>query len=143
MRVRRETQHTPPRRAQIASRVSLYKILIHFKALLWHSMLLLVPPPLAKSTLFQYYCTTIAQSTPPPPTPLLYAIHYTLLVMAILSEGQVAPWPRALRKDRWRYTRASENLTLVFLRERVCGLIGRTHLFVRLCDRVTTTAVSS
>jgi len=45
------------------------------------------PPPPAKPTLLQYACTTIAQYTPPPPTPPLYAIHHTMLVMAISCKG--------------------------------------------------------
>jgi len=38
----------------------------------------------------QYYCTTIAQFTPPPDPPL-YAVHYTILVMAISYKGQSRP----------------------------------------------------
>jgi len=46
--------------------LSPYKILFHFKALLWESILLLLPAPLAKPTLLQYYCTPIQQYTPLP-----------------------------------------------------------------------------
>ena len=67
---------------------NLYKRLFHFKALLWESIILLLPPPPpAKPILLQYYCTTIAQYTPPPPTAPFYAIHHTLLVMAISCKG--------------------------------------------------------
>jgi len=45
------------------------------------------PPPLAKPTLLQYHCTTIAQYTRPSPTPLLYATHHTISVMAISCKG--------------------------------------------------------
>ena len=68
--------------------VSLNKRLIHFKALLWESIILLLPPPAAKPTLLQHYCTTIAQYTPPPPSPPSLAILYAILVMAISCKGQ-------------------------------------------------------
>ena len=71
------------------SGLSLYKILFHFKPLLWESVILVLPPPLAKPTLLQYHCTTIAQYTPSSPTPLLYAIHHTILVMGISCKDQV------------------------------------------------------
>jgi len=47
------------------------------------------PLPRALPALLQYYCTSIAQDTTPPPTLSLYAIHYTILVMAISCKGQV------------------------------------------------------
>jgi len=47
-------------------------------------------PPLAMPTLLQYCCTTVAQDTTPPPTPLSYAIHYTISVLAISCKGQPA-----------------------------------------------------
>jgi len=46
------------------------------------------PLPPVLPALLQYYCTPIAQYTPPPPTPLLYAIHHTILAMAISCKGQ-------------------------------------------------------
>jgi len=46
-------------------------------------------PPPAKPTLLQYYCTTIARYTPLPTSPPVYAIHRTVLVMAISCNGQV------------------------------------------------------
>ena len=63
----------PPARA-----VSLYKILFHFKALLWKPIIFLLPPSPAKPTLLQYYCTTIVRYTPPHRPPLLtpYTIQY-------------------------------------------------------------------
>jgi len=49
--------------------ISLYKILFHFKALLWESIIypssLYCPPPPAKPTLLQSHCTAIAQHTLP------------------------------------------------------------------------------
>jgi len=44
---------------------SRYKILFHFKALLWESSILLCPRLPAKPTLLQYDCMIIAQYTPP------------------------------------------------------------------------------
>ena len=68
-------------------RVSLYKILFHFNAFLWESIILLLLPPPAKPTLWQYYCTTIAQYTLLPPTLSFYAIHHTIFVIAISCKG--------------------------------------------------------
>jgi len=48
------------------------------------------PPALA--TPLRYYCTTIGQYTSPPPTPLLHAIHYTVLVITISCKGQGNKW---------------------------------------------------
>jgi len=54
--------------AEEVCKVSLYKILFYFKALVWESIILfLPPPPPAKPTLLQYYRTPIAQYTPRPP----------------------------------------------------------------------------
>jgi len=50
--------------------------------------ILLLPPPPALPTLLQYYYTTIAQYATPPPTPPLYAIHNTILAVAISCKGQ-------------------------------------------------------
>ena len=46
------------------------------------------PTPPTLPTLLQYYCTTIAQYTTSPPTPLRYAIHHTILVMATSCKGK-------------------------------------------------------
>jgi len=46
------------------------------------------PLPLALPALLQYDCTSIAQYTTPHPSLLLYAIHHTVLVMAISCKGQ-------------------------------------------------------
>jgi len=69
-------------------RVSLCKILFHFKAVLSESIILLPPSPPAKPTLLQYLCTAIPQYTPPHRTLPSYAIHHTILVMAISCKGQ-------------------------------------------------------
>ena len=69
-------------------RFGLYKILYRFKALLWESIMLLFPPPTCKAypiaILLHAHCAIYAL----PPTPLLYAIHHTILVMAISCKGQ-------------------------------------------------------
>jgi len=44
--------------------LSLYKILFHFKVLLWESTILLRSPPPTKPTLLHYYCATMVQFTP-------------------------------------------------------------------------------
>jgi len=81
--VGRDIRVTPKARAKAAqvqaevSFVGLYKILFHFKALLWGVHHSCMPPPLfAKSTLLHYYCTTIAQYTSPH-RPLLF-MPYTI-----------------------------------------------------------------
>ena len=43
--------------------------------------------PPALPTLLQYYCTSIGQYTTPHPNPLVYAIHHTILAMAISCKG--------------------------------------------------------
>jgi len=68
--------------------LGLHKILFHFNAVLWESIILLLPPATCKAyPIVLHYCTTITQYTPPLPTPPFYAIHHTILVMAISCEG--------------------------------------------------------
>ena len=55
---------------------------------MWGPSILVLPPP-GKPTLLQYYCTTIALYTPPHRPPPWYAIHHTILVMAISCKRQV------------------------------------------------------
>ena len=66
----------------------LYKILFCFKALLCESIILLLPPPSCTTytivILFHAHCVIYA----PPPTLPFYAIHHTILVMAILCKCQ-------------------------------------------------------
>jgi len=68
--------------------VSLYKILFHFTALVWESIILVLLPPTCKAypiaILLHDYCAIYD----PSPTPLLYAIHHTILVMTISCKGQ-------------------------------------------------------
>jgi len=49
-----------------------------------------IPSTLAFPTLLHYYCTTIAQYTTPPSTPLLYALHHTIWIMATSCKGQLS-----------------------------------------------------
>jgi len=70
--------------------LSLHKILFHFKfkALVRESIILILPPPHLHSL---RYCNTIARplrNIRPPSTPNGYAIHHTILVMAISCKGQ-------------------------------------------------------
>jgi len=72
--------------------LSLYKIVFHFKALLWESSILELPSPICKAypiaLLLHAQCAIIYA---PPPTPPFYAIHHTILVMAISCKGQGEP----------------------------------------------------
>jgi len=61
----------------------LYKILFYFEALLWESIILVLPSPRLQRL---PYCITSVRPLriyAPPPTLPFYAIHYTILVMAI------------------------------------------------------------
>ena len=51
-------KNTKPRRVKAALQLSLYKILFHFKALLWESIILLLLPPQLQNL---PYCNTIAR----------------------------------------------------------------------------------
>ena len=55
-------------------RISLYKILFHFTALVWESIILLLPPPTCNAyrvaILLHDYCAIYA----PPTDPLVYAV---------------------------------------------------------------------
>jgi len=68
--------------------VGLYKILVYFEAFVHESIILLSPPPTCTdrtiAILLHVYCAIYDA----PPTPLVYAIHHTLLVMTISCNGQ-------------------------------------------------------
>ena len=70
--------------------VSLYKILFRFKALLWVSIILVSPYPTCKvdpiAVLLHDHRAIYALL----PTPRLYAVNYTIVVMAISCTGQAA-----------------------------------------------------
>jgi len=74
--------------AKMGTCFGLYTILFCFKALLWESIILYCPSHLQCLP----YCITIARSLrnirPSPPTPSFYAMHNTILVMAISYKGQ-------------------------------------------------------
>jgi len=59
-------------------RISLYKILFHFKALLWEAIIPLLPPSTYEAypsaLLWHDHCAIYA----PPPTPPFYATHHTM-----------------------------------------------------------------
>ena len=73
--------------------LSLYKILFHFKALLWESIICFLPPPTCKAypivVLLHDHCAIYASS----PTPPLYDIHHIILVMTTSYKGQGASKP--------------------------------------------------
>ena len=68
---------------------SLHKIVFHFKASLWKSIILSSPPPptckaFPIAVLLHDYCAIYA----PPPTPPFYAKHHILLAMAMSWKSQ-------------------------------------------------------
>jgi len=72
-----------------------YNIVFHFKPLLRESIILLLPSPLAKPTLLQYYCARPFRNIRPRTDPPLYAVHHTILAMAIsCSPICDVPFPR-------------------------------------------------
>jgi len=89
------TTHAEPQpRRDMGSLFRLYMILFRFKALLCESIILLSPPPPACKVdpiaiLLRGHCAIYTL----PPTPLLYAKHHTMLVMAISCKGQIPVEP--------------------------------------------------
>jgi len=96
------------------SHLSLYKILFHFKALLWESFHLLLPPPTCKpypmAKLLHDHRAIYAPHTDPPP---VYVIYHTILVMAISCEGQDAAELEASRSCMSN-TRNEETNTVIY-----------------------------
>ena len=74
--------------------LGLHKILFYFEAFAHESIILSLPPPtcIARTiaTLLHVYCAIYDA----PPTPLVYAIHNTILIMAISCKGQAYPGRR-------------------------------------------------
>jgi len=68
--------------------IGLYKIFFYFEAFVHESIIPFLPPPTCIAhtiaLLLHDYCAIYDS----PPTPLVYAIHHTILVMAILCKGQ-------------------------------------------------------
>ena len=85
-----ETSSLAAARSPSSSRLSLYKILFHFKAVLWSISSFYCYPPACNAyniaILSHAHCTIHV----PPPTLPLYAIHHTILMMAISCKGQLA-----------------------------------------------------
>jgi len=61
-----------------------YKISFQFKALLWESNHPFIAPPTCKANPIAILLRAHFAIYAPPPTPLLYAIHHTILAMAVL-----------------------------------------------------------
>ena len=74
--------------AAALTRLSLYKILFHLKAVLWSISSFYCYPPACNAyniaILLHAHCTIYV----PPPILPLYAIHHTILMMAISCKGQ-------------------------------------------------------
>ena len=77
-----------PQKRKCGVSVSLHKILFHFRALLWESIILLLPPPTCKAypiaILLHGHCAIYAH----PPTSPLNTILHTIWGMAISCEGR-------------------------------------------------------
>jgi len=71
--------------------LGLYKIFVHAIAFLHLSIIIVLPPPYALLTLSPHDCTTNAQDATPHLTPLVYAVHHTILGMTISCKGQARP----------------------------------------------------
>jgi len=69
---------SPPRGALVVLPVGLYKILFHFKASLWESILLSSPSQPTTHPIAIYYWTTIAQYAPAHGPPFLCHIPYDI-----------------------------------------------------------------
>jgi len=69
--------------------VGLYKIFVYFEAVVHESKIISPPRPPASPILVLYYYTILGQYTTSLPTSRLYDIHHTILVIAILCEGEV------------------------------------------------------
>jgi len=95
----RAQQAAGPTDTEEPPHVGLYKILFHFKASLWQSIILLLPPPPTKAypiaILLHDHCAIHAR----PLTPPVYAIHHTIFVMAISCKGQTSRHTHTRRLD--------------------------------------------
>ena len=68
----------------------LYKILFHFETLVHESIILSLPPPTCIARTIAMLLHVYWAIYDAPPTPLVYAIHHTILAMAISFKGQGA-----------------------------------------------------
>ena len=73
---------------RVGQHIGLYNMFVHFNAFVNEPSLIVLPPPTCNARtvaiVLHDYCARYA----PSPTPLLYAIHHTRLVIAILCIGQ-------------------------------------------------------
>jgi len=68
--------------------VGLYKIFVHFKAFVHESVILLSPSPTCNAHTIAIRLRDYCAIYDPHPTPLVYAIHHTILAVAISCEGE-------------------------------------------------------
>ena len=102
-----------------------YTILCHFNALLWESIILVLPPPTCKAYPIAILLHAHFVIYAPPPSPLVYAIHHTILAMTTSCEGQALVCSGTVHNwavyRPWRYLRlGSRGLE----RRLGCGLWG-------------------
>jgi len=73
---------------EVGEGLSLYKILFRFKALVVGVNHPFIAPPICKAYRIALLLHDDCAIHAPPPTPPVYAIHHTILVMAISCKGQ-------------------------------------------------------
>ena len=86
-------------RAAPNTKLSLYRILFHVKALLWESIVLSLPSPSCKAYPIAILLHDQCAICNPPTAPLLYAIHHTILAIVISCKGQRKTWTAGARGD--------------------------------------------
>ena len=84
----RVSYHPAPPGTSWQSPVSLYKIVFHFEAFVHESIILLNPPPICTARTIAMLLHVHCAIYDAPPTLLVYAIHHTILAMAISCKGQ-------------------------------------------------------
>ena len=77
------------RRRVYPLRVGLYKILFHFAAFMWESILLFLPPPACTPRIIAIPLHVYCARYDAPSTPRLYDIHHTILAIIISCKVQV------------------------------------------------------
>ena len=83
---------------ELAQVFSLYKIFVHSKASLHSSIILVLPPPTCFAHTIAILSYDFCAIYDPPTTTLLYAIHHTIVVMAISCKDQAGVHADALKK---------------------------------------------
>jgi len=89
--------------------LSLYKILFHFKALLLESILLLLPLSACIAVPFAILLHDRYAIYTPPSTLPFYAMHHTILIMAISCKGQTIMTKCGAFRLRWSSPRPSSH----------------------------------